>query len=299
VVDSAKMTVIRNPQSQVDDIEQGTYDWMQNPPPSSRYAEVKEKYEGTQFRVEPTISTYYFWMNTEQPPFDDVRVRRAVNYALDPAALERIYAGTLKRTQQVLPSQMPGYRQFELYPHDLERAKALVRRADPPDREVTIWTNNLTPNDEAGEYYQQVLNEIGLDAKLKTVDAANYFTVIGNASTPDLDTGWANWFLDYPHPSDYFQPQLSSESIASVGNTNWARFGDARIDAQINRLERRQLGPRQEAEYAALDREVMEQAPWAPFGTLTLGTFVADTVNLDDLVVSPIYGQDLTSFELE
>ena len=56
---------------------------MQNPPPSDRYAEVKEKYEGTQFRVEPTISTYYFWMNTEKAPFDDVKVRQAVNYAVD------------------------------------------------------------------------------------------------------------------------------------------------------------------------------------------------------------------------
>jgi peptide/nickel transport system substrate-binding protein len=298
-VDRISFEVRTNPISQLEEVERGRVDWMKNPPPVDRYPEVKRRFEGTQFREEPTISVYYFWMNTRQPPFDDVRVRRAVNYALDPEALERIYAGTLKRTQQVLPAQMPGYRKIELYPHDLGRAKRLVQQADPHDREVTVWTNNLTPNDEAGEYYQQVLNEIGLDAKLKTLDAANYFTVIGNAATPDLDTGWANWFLDYPHPSDYFQPQLSSESIASVGNTNWARFGDARIDAKINRLERQQLGPRQEAAYAALDREVMEQAPWAPFGTLTLGTFVSDSVNLDNLVVSPIYGQDLTSFELE
>ena len=219
---------------------------MKNPPPVDRYAEVKRRYEGTQFREEPTISLYYFWMNTQQPPFNDVRVRRAVNYAIDPAALERIYAGTMQRTQQVLPAQMPGYRKFELYPHDIGRAKSLVERANPSDRKITVWTNNLSPNDEAGEYYQQVLNEIGFDAKLKTVDAANYFTVIGNASTPDLDTGWANWFLDYPHPSDYFQPQLSSESILPVGNTNWAHFSDPEIDAKIRRLAREQLGPRQE-----------------------------------------------------
>ncbi len=298
-VDKISFEVRTNPITQLEEVERGKVDWMKNPPPVDRYPEVKRRFEGTQFREDPTISTYYFWMNTQEPPFDDVRVRRAVNYAIDPEALERIYAGTLKRTQQVLPAQMPGYRKFELYPHDIGRAKSLVERAHPADREINVWTNNLTPNDEVGEYYQQVLTEIGFDAKLKTVDAANYFTVIGNAATPGLDTGWANWFLDYPHPSDYFQPQLSSESIAPVGNTNWARFGDPAVDRKIAALERQQLGPRQEAEYAALDREVMKQAPWAPFGTLTLGTFVADSVNLDDLVVSPIYAQDLTSFELE
>jgi len=298
-VEKIGFEVRTNPITQLEEVERGKVDWMKNPPPVDRYPEVKRRYEGTRFREEPTISTYYFWMNTQQPPYDDVRVRRAVNYAIDPAALERIYAGSLRRTQQVLPAQMPGYRRFELYPHDVGRAKRLVQRADPADREVTVWTNNLTPNDEVGEYYQQVLDELGFDAKLKTVDAANYFTVIGNASTPDLDAGWANWFLDYPHPSDYFQPQLASESILPAGNTNWARFSDPGVDAKIRQLAREQLGPQQEAEYAALDREVMKQAPWAPFGTLTLGTFVSDSVNLDELVVSPIYGQDLTSFELE
>ncbi len=298
-VDKIVFKVQPNTSAQVNEVEQGKVDWMKNPPPADSYADVKQRFEGSQFREDSMIGVYYFWMNTQRRPFDDVRVRRAVNYAIDPAALERIYAGTLKRTQQVLPAQMPGYRKFELYPHDIGRAKRLVERADPRDRKVTVWTNNLTPNGEVGEYYQQVLNEIGLDAKLKTVDAANYFTVIGNASTPDLDTGWANWFLDYPHPSDYFQPQLASESIFPVGNTNWARFSDPKIDAKIRQLASEQLGPKQEAEYAALDRRVMKQAPWAPFGTLTLGTFVSDSVNLDELVVSPIYGQDLATLQLK
>lgn len=296
-VDRISFEVRSNPITQLEEVERGKVDWMKNPPSVDRYAEVKRRFEGTQFREEPTISLYYFWMNTQEPPFDDVRVRRAVNYAIDPAALERIYAGTMRRTQQVLPAQMPGYRRFELYPHDIERAKRLVERANPSDRSITVWTNNLTPNDEAGAYYQQVLTELGFDAELKTVDATNYFTLIGNASTPDLDTGWTNWFLDYPHPSDYFQPQLASESILPAGNTNWARFGDPGVDAEIRQLAREQLGPQQEAEYAALDRRVMAQAPWAPFGTLTLGTFVSDSVDLDKLIVSPIYGQDLASFQ--
>jgi peptide/nickel transport system substrate-binding protein len=287
-----------NQNTQVDEVERGKVDLMRNPPPVQRYAEVKRRFEGTQFREVPTISVYYFWMNTEEPPFDDVRVRRAVNYAIDPEALERIFAGTVQPTQQVLPPEMPGYRHFELYPHDLERAKRLIERADPADRRITVWTFNLAPTDEAGEYYQQVLDDLGFDVTLKIIDPANYFTVIGNASTPDLDTGFANWLLDYPHPNDYFQPQLSGESIIANGNTNWARFANPAVDAKINQLASEQLGPRQEGEYADLDRAVMKQAPWAPFGTLTLGTFVSDSIDLDELVISPIYGQDLATLKL-
>jgi hypothetical protein len=76
-------------------------------------------------------------------------------------------------------------------------------------------------------------------------------------------------------------------------------FDQPAINAKIKRLGREQLGPKQEAEYAALDKEVMKQAPWAPFGTLSLGTFVSDHVDVENVIVSPIFGQDLTSFELK
>jgi peptide/nickel transport system substrate-binding protein len=298
-VDKIVFKVQSNPTTQVNEVEQGKVDWMKNPPPADLYSDVKRRYEGTQFREDPTISVYYFWMNTKRPPFDDVRVRQAVNYAMDPAAMERIYAGTIKRTQQVLPSQMPGYRQFELYPHNLAKAKELVARAHPADRQVTVWTNNLPPNDEAGEYFAGVLEQLGFEVKLKKISATSYFTLISNSSTPDLDAGWSNWLLDYPHPNDYFEGQLSAKSIQPTGNTNWANFDDPAVTRKISELKRQQLGPKQEAEYAALDREVMRHAPWAPFGTLSLGTFVSDKINLDKVIVSPIYGQDLTSFEFK
>jgi peptide/nickel transport system substrate-binding protein len=298
-VERIRFDVSSNPVSEVEQVEKGEVDWMKNPPPPERYAELKRRYEGTQFRDEPTISVYYFWMNTREPPFDDLRVRRAVNHAIDPEALERLYAGSIQRTQQILPPQMAGYRKFELYPYDPERAKRLVEQADPDDREVTVWTNNLPPNSEAGAYYQQVLERLGFETTLKAVDAGTYFTLISNSNTPDLDTGWTNWLLDYPHPDDYFGPQLSGEGIRGVGNTNWANFAAPAIDAKIAELRRQQLGPSQEREYAALDRRVMEQAPWAPFGTLRLATFVSEEIDLDEVVVSPIYGQDITSFQFD
>jgi peptide/nickel transport system substrate-binding protein len=298
-VDKIELEVRSNPITQLEEVEKGKVDWMKNPPPPERYADVRDRYEGTQFREEPTISNYYFWMNTQAPPFDDARVRRAVNYAVDPEALERIFAGTLEGTQQVLPPLMAGYEKFELYPHDLAKAKRLIAAADPADRKITVWTFNLSPSDEAGEYYEQVLRQLGFETKLKVVDFTTYFTLIGNSSTPDLDTGFANWLLDYPHPNDYFAPQLSGDSILPNGNTNWARFDDPKVNAKVRELGRQPLGPKQEREYAQLDREVMREAPWAPFGNLLLGTFVSDSIDLDKLVVSPIYGQDLTSFEFK
>ena len=297
VLDGAKITIVRNPQTQVNDIEQGKYDWMQNPPPSDRYTEVKEKYEGTQFKVEPTISTYYFWMNTTKPPFDDVKVRQAINYAVDSAALERIYSGQIKGTQQILPPGMPGYEKFEPYPHDLEKAKELLKEANPSDLDITVWTDTESPNNEAGEYYEGVLKELGFNTKLKIINADNYFTVIGNQSTPDLDTGWSDWFEDYPHPNDFFQPLLAGESILQTNNGNFANIDEADLNKEIAKLGEEELGPEQEEEYAELDKKYMELAPWVPYGTRTLSTFVSSDINFENIIYNPTFFQYLTSFE--
>lgn len=296
-VDGAKVTVIRNDETQVNDIEQGKFDWMQNPPPASSYTRVKEKYEGTQFKEHSTISTYYFWMNQKKAPFDDLKVRQAVNYAVDPAALERIYSGTLVGTQQILPPGMPGYEKFELYPHDMAKAKKMIEEADPADMDITVWTDDESPNKEAGEYYEGLLGELGFNTELKVLNADNYYAVIGNENTPDLDTGWFDWFQDYPHPNDFFQPLLSGESISPTNNSNFSQTDEPELTREIAKLNEEQLGPEQEERYAGLDKNLMEVAPWAPYGNRTIPTFVSSAINLDNIIWNPTFFEYLTSFE--
>jgi peptide/nickel transport system substrate-binding protein len=298
-VDKIKIEVLRNPQTEVNEIESGKLDWMGNEVPPDRYQSVLSKYEGSQFRVEPTFSNYFFWMNAEQAPFDDVKVRQAVNYAIDPAALERIYSGRLEGGQQILPPGMPGYKKVDLYPHDMKKAKELIAEANPSDREITVWTDNEQPSDDAGTYYGGVLEELGFKVNLKILSPDNYFTVITNSSTPELDTGWANWFLEYPSPNGFFQPLLSEESIAPVGGTNLSHFADPTLSKKIAELGEEAVGPQQEAGYAQLDKEFMEQAPMVPYGTSTASTFVSDAINLENVIFTPSFGQDLASFEFK
>jgi peptide/nickel transport system substrate-binding protein len=297
--DKIEATINRNASTQVNEIEQGKVDWMQTIPPADRYPEVKSKYDGSQFRVEPTISTYYFWMNTTKPPFDDLKVRQAVNYAVDSEALERIYTGQIAGTQQILPPGMPGYKKFVLYPHNMAKAKQLIEEANPSDRDITVWTDDESPNNEATAYYQDVLKKLGFNAKLKELNADNYFTVIGNLSTPDLDTGWLDWYEDYPHPNDFFQPLLAGESILQTNNGNAAQLDIPKLNEKIAELSEEPLGAEQEAEYAKLDREYMEQAPWAPYGNRTVSTFVSDAIDLDRVIYNLTFGQDLTSFQFK
>lgn len=295
-VDEIEISVVRNGSTQVNEIERNQTNWMQTVVPADLYNKVKDRYEGTQFRVEHPINIYFFWMDMTRAPFDDLKVRQAVNYAVDSEALEKIYSGALAAAHQVLPEGMPGHEPFDLYPHDMAKAKALLKEANPADREITVWTDNESPNAEAGDYYANVLEELGFDVKLKTINADVYFQLISNPSTANLDTGWANWFADYPHPNDYFEPNFAGEAI---GSTNLSHTDVPELNEKIAKLGEEQLGPEQEDEYAAMDREVMELAPWAPYGTNTVSTFVSSEVDLDSVIFNPLFGQDLTSFQLK
>jgi peptide/nickel transport system substrate-binding protein len=299
-VDGIDVKVVRNGGKEVNGVEQGRFDWMENPPPAFRYLELAKKYGGTRFRSDRTLSTYYFWMNTQRPPFDDLRVRRAVNYAaVDPRVLRLVYGDQLSPAHQILPPGMPGYRRFDLYPHNMAKARRLIHEAHPKDRRITVWTDNESPNYEAGTYFAGVLRELGFHVRLKVVSADFYFTVIGNTSTPNLDAGWADWFADYAHPNDWFQPLLAGQSILRYDNGNFAQTDVPSLNQKIAKLRKKPLGKDQDHQYTSLDRSYMKLAPWVPYGTRILSTFVSKRVDLSKVIFNPTFGADLTSFQFK
>jgi peptide/nickel transport system substrate-binding protein len=294
-VDKITSTVVTNFSSATTQVEQNKADDLTDPPPTDLLGTVESRYPD-RFQKQPTVSTYYFYMNTQQPPFDDLKVRQAVNYALDPEALQRIYGGLQEPTQQVLPPTMEGYKKIELYPHNLAKAKQLIKEANPSDMDITVFTDTDTPNDKAGEYMQSVLKELGFNAKLKIVNGSVYFDVIGNQSTPNNDIGWNDWFEDFPHPTDFFDPLLNGENIVKTAGLNTGLYDNPDVNKKIDELSQKPLSETAD-QYAALDKQIMEDAPWAPFGTRSLSTFTSDRVLFDNLIWSPVFQDDYSSFQ--
>ncbi|WP_396918093.1 ABC transporter substrate-binding protein, partial [Mycolicibacterium sp.] len=262
-VDKIIVTQNKSNSAQVTGVQQNKIDFMTDPPDADRLPEVKARY-GNRFRLEDSINTYYFWMNTQQAPFNDLRVRQAINYAIDPEALNRIFGGRLHPTQQILPPGMPGYEEYKLYPGpDVNKAKQLIAEANPADRNITVWTDDEPDRKRIGEYYHDVLTQLGFNATLKVIAGDVYWTTIGNQTTPDLDTGFADWFQDFPHPDDFFRPLINGKSILPTNGNNFSRVNIPELDAKMNQLLTQQLSDEVKKGYAELDRSFMEQAIWA------------------------------------
>ncbi|MGU3653206.1 ABC transporter substrate-binding protein [Mycolicibacterium sp. A43C] len=299
-VDKIIVTQNKSNTAQVTGVEQNTIDFMVDPPDADRLQEVKTRF-GERFRLEESINTYYFWMNNQTAPFNDVRVRQAVNYAIDPEALNRVFGGRLHPTQQILPPGMPGYEEYKLYPGpDMDKARALLAEANPADRDITVWTNDEPDRKRIGEYYHDVLNQLGFNATLKVIAGDVYFTTIGNQSTPDLDTGFGNWFQDFPHPDDFFRPLLNSAAILPTNGNNFSRASYPELDAKMDELLTKQLTEGDtEAQYAALDKAYMEQAAWAPYGNEQFTTFVSDRIDFDKAYHHLLFNQDWSALALK
>jgi peptide/nickel transport system substrate-binding protein len=299
-VDKITVTQNKSNTAQVTGVEQNSIDFMVDPPDADRLQEVKSRF-ADRFRMEESINTYYFWMNNQTAPFNDVRVRQAVNYAIDPEALNRVFGGRMHATQQILPPGMPGYEEYKLYPGpDMDKAKALLAEANPTDRDITVWTNDEPDRKRIGEYYHDVLNQLGFNATLKVLAGDVYFTTIGNQSTPDLDTGFGNWFQDFPHPDDFFRPLLNTDAILPTNGNNFSRASLPELDAKMNELRSKQLtDDGVEQGYAELDKAYMEQAVWAPYGNEQYTTFVSDRIDFDKAYSHLLFNQDWSALTLK
>ncbi|MBI3217561.1 MAG: ABC transporter substrate-binding protein [Mycobacterium sp.] len=298
-VDKITITQNKSNTAQVTGVEQNTIDFMVDPPDADRLAEVKAKYSD-RFRLEESINTYYFWMNTQKAPFNDLKVRQAINYAIDPEALNRVFGGRLHATQQILPPGMPGHDEYKLYPGpDLEKAKALIAEANPADKDITVWTDDEPDRKRIGEYYHDLLTQLGFNATLKVIAGDVYWATIGNQSTPDLDTGFADWFQDFPHPDDFFRPLLNGASILPTNGNNFSRVAIPELDAKMNELRTKQLTDDVKKQYGELDKAYMEQAVWAPYGNELFATFVSDRMDFDKAYSHVLFNQDYSALALK
>ena len=216
----------------------GQYDYDALQPPADQVASLFCNHTApTEIYTPP--NTYYYFMNTRVAPFDNLKVRQAVNYAIDRKKLVGIYRNLATPTENVLPPGYPQYKKLDLYAYNLAKAKQLIRQAGATAASVTVWTsdNEQGRAPEAGAYLKGVLDSIGLKAKLNTIDAATYWTTIGNQKTK-AQIGFADSYQDYPHPLDWFDPLLNGNRITRLYNGNYANFDDPAVNAKLAALRK-------------------------------------------------------------
>ena len=174
------------------------------------------------------FETSYITINTTKKPMDDVRVRKAINMAINKDRIVRIINGRATPANQVLPPLMPGYdKAYKGYPYDVEGAKKLMDEAGLKDGfATTLYAMNTDPNPRIAQAIQQDLAAIGIKAEIKALAQPEVIAAGGNKDQAALTwSGGMGWIADFPDPSDFYGPILGCGG-AIAGGWNWSWFCD-------------------------------------------------------------------------
>jgi ABC-type oligopeptide transport system substrate-binding subunit len=277
-------------------VEQGDSDYAADGIPPSAWAEVAQKYgvNKSQFYVKPQLAVSYLAFNTTRPIFrNNAGLRKAINYAIDRPALLR-QSGFLagKRTDQILPPGLAGFRDASLYPikgPDLKTAEKWSK-GNTRDGKIVVYTCNSGPCPLRGQILQFNLKQIGLDVEVRQFARAVQIQKEGTRGEP-FDIADEGWVADYADPYDFVNVLLDGKNIKESNNNNYSYFNDPKYNQKMAAAALLTGNQRYEA-YGALDIDLMKNAvPWAARSNANLRLFVSK--NFGCFTYSNIYGNNL------
>ena len=207
------------------------------------------------------IATYYVFMNVREKPFTDVKVRQAVNYAIDTQRIQKLLAGQAKALNQVYPAGMPGYQpDAQFYTYDPAKAKQLLAEAGFPDGfKVTFGGHNVDPFPKLAQAVQNDLKAVGIDASIKLMDKATYWDYISLPQS-HMAIGLSDWYQDFPDPSDFIGP-LFTHPIE--GGSNSSFYTNPEVEA-LYKASNTELDPAKRIDmFVQMQQIIMADAPAA------------------------------------
>jgi peptide/nickel transport system substrate-binding protein len=233
-------------EAEVTQVENGQADWIGYSIPSDRLNEIATKYPKQLFLNQLT-AMWYVPMNTRLAPFNNIKARQAVNFAVDRSSALRLYGGANLGTVscQILPAGFPGHVDYCPYTKnpgakwsapDLAKAKALVKASGTAGQKVAIVVGDDAQNKAVGTYLQSLLNQLGWKASIKVLANNIQFTYIQNTKN-HVQISLSQWYQDYPAASDFLNVLFGCDSFRPGSDTsiNIAGFCDKSIQALMGK----------------------------------------------------------------
>lgn len=251
-------------------LQQGEVDILGDGIPPARFLQVKNDPKNADLIIEGgQLHTGYVSMNVRIKPFDNRKVRQAVNMAINKQRICKIINNRAVPANQPLPPAMPGYdKNYRGYPFDPAKAKALLAEAGFANGFTTeLYANNTDPNPRIAQAIQRDLAEIGITAEIKTLAQSTVIAAGGEEDqAPMIWSGGMAWIADFPDPSNFYGPILGCGG-AVKGGWNWAWYCNEKLDAlaaKADAMSDPAMKTEREELWRSIFIELMEDAPWAP-----------------------------------
>jgi ABC-type oligopeptide transport system substrate-binding subunit len=254
--------------------QQGATDYAAQGIPPASYAEAAQKFgvnkPNGQFWVKPQLGVTYLAFNHDRSLFkgaNGAALAKAINYVIDRKAM-LAQGGYLagKRTDQILPPGIAGFRDANLYPlkgPDIATAKKWAAKAGVKDgTNVEFYTSNRGSAPLVAQIVQFNLKQIGLSVNSHLFARAVQIDKEGTRGEP-FDITSEGWIADYADPYDFINVLLSGNSLHASNNNNVAYFNDPKYNKAMTQASLLS-GAKRYSAYGNLDISMMkDNPPWA------------------------------------
>lgn len=252
-----------SPDNAITRIMQGNADGAMTAIPRSQLLFLESSKEWKKYLHYHEISrTSYVWMNTRAKPFDNVKVRQAVNWAINRRAFVKIGGGAGTPSSQILPPSIAGHTGVDQYPkQDMKKARQLIKESGVTPGELTIWCMTTPPQPDYAQYLQEVLHQLGFTARTRCIDQSTFYDVAGNEKTK-AQIGFGGWGADYPEGATFIYSLLYGKTIDPNRSANlaWYSGSDKEIERVMSMLDLKERA----TEWGKIDTKIQQDAPWAP-----------------------------------
>ncbi len=269
------------------------------PMPNEQIASFKND---PKFRIEtvPSIMQRYLSINTTVKPFSDVRVRQAINYAINKQALAKVaFAGYAVPTETLYPKEIPGAVKLGPWPYDPKKARELLKEAGYPDGFTTdLWSAYAnTTSSKVIQFIQQQLAQVGIKTRTRMLEPGVRASVVYGVKNPAESglrlyyVGWADASMD---PDWVLRPLLDSRQ-APPKFMNTSYYSNPKLDELLDKAVATPDDAARAKLYEEAQKMVWNDAPWA-YLVYEVGTAGADA-RLVNFTLRPDTGIDFINAE--
>lgn len=206
------------------------------------------------------FSTVYLGFNAKKEPFDDVRVRQAINYAINvESIINTVMEGSGEvATGPIGPMVWAANDELEPYGHDIAKAQELMNEAGLEDGfSTTIWTNDDQLRQDIAVIAQSQLAEIGIEVDIQVLEWGAYLEGTANGEHDMFILGWVTVTGD---PDYGLYALFHSEQFGAAGNRTF--YANERVDELLDEARRSADPDVREAAYREVQEIVRDEAPW-------------------------------------
>lgn len=227
----------------------------------STSAERVRNAEGTELIEQESVRMDYLGFNVEKEPFDDVKVRQAISYAIDKnEIISGVYDDMGIKASGPLAPDVWGYDEnIEGIAHDMQHAKELLAETDAADGfSTTLWVNDDQQVIDSAIYIQEKLSELNIDVTIEQLEWGTYLERTGNGEHEMFLLGWTTVTAD---ADNGLYALFHSDNHGSTGNRSF--YSNDEVDALLEKGRKETDEEARFEAYSQAQEILVEEAPAA------------------------------------